>query len=356
MGRDRFRVAVSSDFLRPDGSLAYPSVDFSPLNSNPELEYEFLPPNNKLAVSNEILADDVAGFDALLLWTERFTERSAKAGNRLALLRRFGAGYEKIDVSACTASSVALSTSNEGVRRPVAVMLLTLILAATGKLLIKDRLVRAAPERWEERIQHMGVGLVGKTLGLIGVGNTGAETVRLATPLDMKFIAYDPFVAPEQVAPLGVQMVGLDEVFSESDIVVVTCPLTRDTYHLVNGPRLARMKPTAFFINGARGPIVHQPALVAALQSGRIAGAGLDVFEKEPPDPDDPIKSLDNVILSPHALCWTDQCFADCFTEATDAVLRVMHGHQPGGIINREILNDGTWLTKLATYRQRFGG
>ena len=355
MGRDRFRVAVSSDFLRPDGSLAYPSVDFSPLKSNPVLECVFLPPNDKLAVSNEIYAHDVADFDALLLWTERFTERSAKVGNQLALLRRFGAGYEKIDVPACTASSVALSTSNEGVRRPVAVMLLTLILAVAGKLLIKDRLVRAGPEKWEERVEHMGVGLVGKTLGLIGVGNTGAETVRLAKPLDMNFIAYDPYVAPDLVAPLGIRLVELEEVFRESDIVVVTCPLTKDTHHLVNGSRLALMKPTAFFINGARGAIVDQAALVAALQRGHIAGAGLDVFEKEPPDRDDPIKGLDNVTLCPHALCWTDQCFADCFREAADAVLRIMHGHEPKGIINREILKDEIWRTKLATYRQHFG-
>jgi phosphoglycerate dehydrogenase-like enzyme len=355
MERGKFRVAVSSDFLRPDGSLAYPSVDFSPFKTNPKLEYVYLPPNNKLGLSNEIIADEVADFDALLLWTERFTKRSTKIGNRLALLRRFGAGYEKIDVPACTAASIALSTSAEGVRRPVAVMLLTMILAVTGKLLIKDRLVRAEPERWEERIDHMGVGLVGKTLGLLGVGNTGAETARLSKPLDMNFIGYDPYVDPEVVAPLGIRVVGLEELFRQSDILVVACPLTKETYHLVNGDRLALMKPTAFLINGARGPIVDQAALVDALKSGQIAGAGLDVFEKEPPDPDDPIKSLDNVILCPHALCWTDQCFADCFTEATDAVLNVMRGREPKGIINHEILKDDTWRSKLTSYRQYFG-
>jgi phosphoglycerate dehydrogenase-like enzyme len=271
------------------------------------------------------------------------------------LLRRFGAGYEKIDVPACTAASIVLSTSNEGVRRPVAVMLLTLILAVTGKLLIKDRLARAEPERWEERIDHMGVGLVGKTLGLIGVGNTGAETVKLAKPLDMNFIAYDPYVAPEVATSLGIRMVSLEEVFRKSDILAVACPLTKETHHLVNKDRLALMKPTAFLVNGARGPIVDQPALVNALKSGRIAGAGLDVFEKEPIDRDDPIKQLDNVILSPHALCWTDQCFTDCFKEATDAVLRVMTGREPLGIINREVLQDQIWHSKLASYRQRFG-
>ena len=115
---------------------------------------------------------------------------------------------------------------------------------------------------------------------------------------------------PKVATALGIELVGLDDLFRRADFLTVNCPLTETTRHLVNAERLALMKPTAFLINTARGPIVDQKALTKVLQERRIAGAGLDVFETEPPDADDPILKLDNVILAPHALCWTDQCFA----------------------------------------------
>ena len=126
----------------------------------------------------------------------------------------------------------------------------------------------------------------------------------------MRFIAHDPYADPKLAAELGVELVGLEDVFRRSDVVSVNCPLSPQTHHLVTAERLALMKPTAYLINTARGPIIDQKALTEALKERRIAGAGLDVLEQEPPDPDDPILKLDNVILTPHALCWTDQCFA----------------------------------------------
>ena len=353
----KFRIAVSSDFLGSDGGLAFPSIDLTPLDADPDVEYEFLPSSKETpGASNEPRPKDLADFDAVICWTEAFTRSSLSAGGRPTLIRRFGAGYERIDVPACTEADIALAVSRDGVRRPVAVMLLTLILAVTGKLLIKDRLVRAGPEKWSDRVDHMGVGLLGRTLGLVGVGNTGAELIRLAKPLDMNFIGYDPYADPAVARSLGVRMVGPEELFRESDVVVVTCPLTDETHHLVNAERLALMKPTAFLVNGARGSVVEQAALAKAIGAGQIAGAGLDVFEQEPPDPDDPILRFDNVVLGPHALCWTDQCFADCFSEAVDGVLDVMRGREPAGIVNREILKNEDWRRKLASYRQRFGG
>jgi phosphoglycerate dehydrogenase-like enzyme len=338
----KFCIAVSRTLLDAEGRLAYPSCDFAPLDTNPNVEYEYFPRRADGGTYYEVQADDLAGFDAAIFWAERFTGRSASTGGRLALVQRFGAGLEKIDVQACTHAGIALARVPDAVRRPVAVMILTLILAVTGKLLIKDRIVRAGPKRWAERSKHMGLGLVGRTLGLLGVGVTGAETLRLAKPLDMTFIAHDPAVDPDSMRPLGVRMVGLEELFRESDILAIACPLTRETHHLVNVERLALMKPTAFIINSARGPIVDQAALVDALRTGRIAGAGLDVLEREPPDLDEPIFAFDNVVLAPHALCWTDQCFADCFSQAIEGVFDVMHGRPPRGLVNQEILADAT--------------
>src|SRR5215211_1638975 len=292
---DKFRVALSGDFKKPDGSPTFPDFDLEPLKNAPGVEMAFLPP------ANPIEAPHLADFDALILLVPRFARESIPQTGRLSVVARFGVGYDNVDVDACTDAGIAVVITPDGVRRPVAVSIVTLMLALTGKLLIKDRLTRAGPEGFAKRSEHMGVGLVGRTFGSLGIGNIGAETFRLLKPFDMKLIAHDPFADPRLAAELGVELVPLEEVFRRSDIVSVSCPLTPQTRHLVNAERIALMKPTAFLINTARGPIVDQAALTKALQERRIAGAGLDVLEKEPPDADDPILSLDNVSLAPHA-------------------------------------------------------
>jgi D-3-phosphoglycerate dehydrogenase len=200
----------------------------------------------------------------------------------------------------------------------------------------------------------MGVGLVGRTLGSLGIGNIGAETFRMAKPFDMNFIAHDPYADRKVAEELGIELVGLEDVFRRADILSVSCPLTPETRHLVNAERLALMKSTAYLINTARGPIVDQKALTKVLQEGRIAGAGLDVLEQEPPDPNDPILKLDNVILAPHALCWTDQCFAGNGAADVRAVLEVQRGREPRGVVNRPVLASDTWRRKLEDLRERF--
>jgi D-3-phosphoglycerate dehydrogenase len=201
----------------------------------------------------------------------------------------------------------------------------------------------------------MGVGLAGRTLGSVGIGNIGAEMFRLAKPFDMTFIAHDPFADRTVAESLGVRLVELETVFREADFVTVNCPLTPETTRLVNAARLALMKPSAYLINTARGPIVDQKALTKVLQERRIAGAGLDVLDPEPPAADDPILKLDNVILAPHALCWTDQCFAGIGASDVKAVLDVKQGRDPGGIVNRAVLSTPAWRRRLDGYRARFG-
>ncbi len=178
----------------------------------------------------------------------------------------------------------------------------------------------------------------------------------MVKPFDMRFIAHDPFADSALAAELGIELVALDDVFRQADVISVSCPLTAQTRHLVNAERLALMKPSAYLINTARGPIVDQKALTKVLQEGRIAGAGLDVLEQEPPDVDDPILKLDNVILSPHALCWTDQCFAGNGAADVKAVLDVQHGRSPRGVVNRQVLDMNVWKARLDTFGRRFGG
>jgi phosphoglycerate dehydrogenase-like enzyme len=180
--------------------------------------------------------------------------------------------------------------------------------------------------------------------------------VRIMGPLGLTFIAYDPNVKESFARDIGVRLVSLDTLFRESDFVTVNCPLTAATRNLVDAERLALMKPTAYLINTARGPIVDQGALTEALRAGRLAGAGIDVFNPEPPAADDPLLSLDNVILAPHSLAMTDELFADCGALDIEAVLDVMHGREPQGIVERRVTGHAEWHRRLDANRARFGG
>jgi phosphoglycerate dehydrogenase-like enzyme len=345
-----FRVALSADFRKSDGAPLFPDFDLAPLLAAPDVEVSYLEPADRLH------ADQLAAVDALILLTPRFTAESVHPDGRLAVVARFGVGYDNVAVDALTRAAIPLVITPDGVRRPVAVSIIALMLALTGRLVIKDRLTREGPDGFNRRAQHMGYGLVGRTLGSLGIGNIGAELFRLAKPFDMRFIAHDPFAAPAMARELGVELVGLDEVFRHSDVLTVNCPLTEDTRHLVNAHRLALMKPTAFLINTARGPIVDQQALTTALEERRIAGAGLDVFEVEPPAADEPLLKLDNVIVTPHALCWTDQCFAGNGAADIRAVLDIQHGRVPRGIVNRGVLDDDRFKRRLGRLRAAYGG
>jgi len=345
-----FRVAISGDLRKADGSPTYPDFDLAPLRAAPGVETAFL------ESASPIRGEQLEDFDALILLSHRFAAESVPKSGRLAVVARFGVGYDTVDVEACTRAGIALVITPDGVRRPVAVSIITFMLALTGKLMVKDRLTREAADGWAKRSDHMGVGLVGRTFGSLGIGNIGAEAYRLAKPFDMKFIAHDPYADQAVAAEQGIELVGIEELFRRADILSVSCPLSDATRHIVNAERIALMKPTAYLINTARGPIVDQKALTKALQERRIAGAGLDVLEQEPPEPDDPILSLDNVILAPHALCWTDQCFAGNGAADVKAVLDVQHGREPRGVVNRNVLTDPRWLARLDDYRRSFAG
>jgi len=347
---DTFRVALSGDFRKADGSPTYPSFDLTPLTSNPAVDVVWVD-----AVDGVIPASGLEGCHALILLMPRFTRDSVPPGDTLAAVARFGVGYDNVDVEACNDNGISVIITPDGVRRPVAVSVITFILALSQKLLIKDRLCRGGPDGWAQRADHMGDGLVGKTLGQLGMGNIGAEVFRMAAPFGMTPIAHDPYADPALARELGVELVSEEEVFRRSDFLSVSIPLSEATRHFVNAERLKLMKPTAYLINTARGPIVDQRALHTALIDGTIAGAGLDVFEVEPCPADEPLLKLDNVICAPHALCWTDECFAGNGAADVAAVLDIMKGGTPRGIVNRDITGDRRWSAKLESFGRRFG-
>jgi len=348
-GGGPFRVALSGDFRQSDGSPTFPDFDVNPLIAAKDVEVAYL------ENSNPIKPEQIADFDALILLTPRFGKESIHPNGRLAAVARFGVGYDNVDVPACTEAGIALVITPDGVRRPVAVSIIAFMLALTGKMLIKDKLTREGPDGFNRRAQHMGVGLVGRTLGVVGIGNIGAELFRMALPFEMKFIAHDPFADKKVASELGIELVSLEDVFRRADVLSVNCPLTPETHHLVNAERLALMKPTAYLINTARGPIVDQKALTKVLQERKIAGAGLDVFEVEPVPAEEPILKLDNVIVAPHALCWTDQCFAGNGAADVRAVLEIQHGRPPRGVVNRAVLEMPRFKARLDGYRALYG-
>ena len=326
-----FRVGVTRDFLKPDGSLGFGDIGLSRLEERPGLTWEFLAENHA-----ELPAAVADQYDALVVLAPKVTRQTVANSQRLAIVARFGVGYDSVDVPACTENGVLLTITPGGVRRPMATAAIAFLLALSHKLLIKDRLTREG--RWADRLDHNGVGLTGKTLGVIGLGNIGREIFRLAQPLEMRHVGHDPYVTPEAASPAGIQWLELDDLLRTADFVVVTCALTPQTRHLLNAKRLSLLQPTTFLISMARGRIVDQAALTRVLQERRIAGAALDVFEQEPISPDDPLLKLDNVIVAPHAICWTDEMFLGNGREACQSILDFSSGRVPQCVVNRDLL------------------
>ena len=160
--------------------------------------------------------------------------------------------------------------------------------------------------------------------------------LRWIAPFGMRRIVADPYANEAALRVLDAAVVPLERLMRDSDFVVVACLLTEETRHLIGAPQFALMKPGAYFINVARGPIVDEPALIAVLRAGRIAGAGLDVFEQEPVDPANPLLAMDNVIVTPHALCWTDECFHAIAASGLQGVVDFSFGRRPAHIVNPE--------------------
>lgn len=344
-----FRIGISQGIRRADGVVVIPEFDLSPLDDDARIECVSLADTPLLA------AETAAHLDAVILMGEAVTRDTFDPQGALTLVARFGVGYDRIDVDACTRNAAVLAITPDGVRRPVAVSVVTLMLALSTRLMDKNRIARETPQGWARKARYNGMGLVGRTLGSLGMGNIGAEVFKLALPFDMRFIAHDPYADSALAAALGVTLVSLEDLFRQSDFLSVSCPLTETTRGIVDSLMLELMKPSAYLINTARGPVVDQSALVDALRAGTIAGAGLDVLEKEPPDPDDPILSLGNVILAPHALCWTDQCMAGNGAADVAAVRAVMAGSAPAHVVNTAVLESPELARRLEAYARRFG-
>jgi len=327
----KFRVGITRDNLKPDGKPLFDEASLDILR-DPRIEWEFLP-----ELETELSQKTAAKYDALAVMLAQVTRRTVSGQDRrLKLIARFGVGYDTIDVPALTDNGVILTITPDGVRRPVASSALTFVLMLAHRVVTKDRLVREG--RWAERTNHMGVGLSGRVLGSIGVGNIGSELFRLAQPFAMRHLACDPYVTQQSVAPLGVKLVDLDSLLREADFLCVNCPLNEQTRHMIGGHQFSLMKPTAFFVNTARGPIVDEKALYQALSTRAIAGAAIDVFEQEPTPADNPLLELDNLVVTPHHVCLTDECINTVAASVFSACRDLANGRVPRNVVNQQVL------------------
>jgi phosphoglycerate dehydrogenase-like enzyme len=332
----KIQVGITRDFFDKNGVFIIPEPGLKKLDGIPGVSYTIIPEFLK-----EITPAQIKEFDIVITFRPLWPEGSIAANERLISIHRFGVGFERLDVDAITKAGIMLCLTPGAVRRPMAVVYLTFLLALSTKLLIKDRLIRDG--RWSEHYQHAGYGLVNKTLGAVGVGNIGCETFNLAKPLGMRHIAFDPYAEPGPVAEAGVEIVDFETVLKESDYLMLCCPLNNETHHLIGENEFKMMKDSAFIINAARGPVVHENALIRALQEGWIQGAGLDVFENEPVDNDNPLLEMDNVILSPHALGDTDQSLINMWDNIVEQISSICKGNIPSDLHNTNVLKESAY-------------
>ena len=341
-----FRVGYTNDFLKSDGSIGWGDIGLAQYDGIPNLEVEFMPEHPG------VLPTELAqGYDALGVLAPKITADLLDNSPRLVLVARFGVGYDSVDIDAATRNGIAVSITPSGVRRAIAATTLTLLLGAAHRIVEKDRITRNG--EWGSKLDYMGYQVTGKTLGMIGLGNIGRDFLNLISPFEMNVLAYDPYISAEQAAESGARKVELDELLAESDYVVILCNLTPETFHLMNAERFALMKPTAILVNIARGPIVEEPALYDALANRKIRGAATDVFETEPPDPDNPLFKLGNIIVTPHALGWTEESAMGIGTSVIESVLAVRAGRAPATLANPAVVDSPIFQKKLADLAAR---
>jgi D-3-phosphoglycerate dehydrogenase len=284
------------------------------------------------------LAGAMPGTHAVLVGLEVVDEALLHAGPELRIVSRFGVGYDTVDVAACTRRGVVVGVTNGGNDLSVAEHTLMLLLAVARRTVEMDASVRAG--RWTLREGRPMGELAGRTILVIGYGRIGTRVARLCAGFGMKVLVCDPaFPVPRIAADGFTPVTDIAAVLPEIDVLTLHCPLGEDTHHLVNREMLGLMKPTAWLINAARGPLVDEAAMIEALTSGKLEAAGLDVQLHEPPDPANPLLKLPNVVLSPHNAAAPLECNEKMSIRAAKNMLELFDGVlDPGYVVNPETL------------------
>jgi D-3-phosphoglycerate dehydrogenase / 2-oxoglutarate reductase len=267
----------------------------------------------------------------------------------LLVVSTSGAGYDTVDVDDCTRAGVLAMNQAGGNARSVAEHALGMMLCLNKMIVQADRRMRR--EAGIRRLDYMNAEAYGKTLGIIGIGNVGTRIAELCGGvIGMRVLACDPYLSAEQIAARGAEKVGLEEVLRRSDFVSLSCPLNAETRGMIGAKQYAMMQSHAYFITTARGGIHDEQALAQALADKRIAGAGLDVWDPEPPPPDHPLLRFDNVIASPHTAGTTREARRNVGTMAAQQLLDVLEGKRPA-----RLLNPQAWPAFAKRFERVFG-
>lgn len=323
-----FKVAITN----PRGS----SFDHEQVALN-EIDAEIVP---IYADTEEDYIRQIADADAVIAGLKvRLTADVISKLERCKIIQTTGIGFDRIDVDAATAAGIPVVNVPDVFTEEVADQAFTLLLAVNRKLVYCHEM--ATSGKWSQTVAGMGSvpKVNGKTLGLVAFGNIARAVARRAKGFNLRVISSDPFVTPEVMAEHGVEPVTLEQVFSESDFISAHVPHSKATHHMIGEAQFALMKPDAIFVNTGRGPVVDEEALIAALRAGKLAGAGLDVLEQEPPDPSNPLLSMPNVTVTPHVAAQSNESTVARRRRHGEEIARVLSGKRPLNPVNRQVLD-----------------
>jgi len=277
----------------------------------------------KVGLSSEELIKIIPEYDALMIRSgTKVTKDVIEAASQLKIIGRAGVGVDNVDVPAATRKGIMVVNSPEGNTIAAAEHTLALMLSLARH--IPDANASVKGGEWDRK-RYTGVEIYKKTLGIIGLGKIGSHVATVARAMGMKLLAYDPYLSTERADQLGCRLVELDVLFAESDFITLHLPKTPETQHLINANTIAKMKPTARIINCARGGIINESDLAAALKAGKLAGAALDVFENEPLEPDSVLRSLGmEAILTPHLGASTEEAQVNVAIDVAEQIRDVL--------------------------------
>lgn len=324
-------VYVSNDLRVPERSY---DMGLGALYADADIEVSFLTTQNH----DEVRPEDVPGADAIIAIQQHITEDTIEALDDLKIVSAFGAGLDHIDIGACTEHGVAVVNAPQPVRRAVAQSTLGMLIACASNSIEYNNHIR---ERgFENRIPKMGHTLYEKTLGTIGMGMIGSKVVELVQPFDVDIITYDPYLSEERAAELGVELVTLDTLLSNSDFISMHCPLTEETRGMLGTEQFKQMKESAYLVNTTRGGLYPDAELAQAIEKGWIAGAAIDVFEDEPNVEENPLLDLDDCLMTPHISGVLLETMTEQGNLVSESIRSRFSGNIPQNLINPDVYDE----------------
>jgi len=307
---------------------------FRQLSKVAELSFE----NKEGGYTEDDLVEMIGPYDAIMITSQHaITSRVIAAAPKLRIIVKRGAKPENVDYEAATKKGIVVAWTPGVNYVAVAEHAVMLMLCLAKKTIPQMERLRGGA--WRESDAGLQE-LCGKTIGIVGLGGIGRVLCRMVGGFDVKLLAYDPYISPAQAKEVNVNLVGLEDLLRQSDYVALHATLTEETRHLIGEKELSMMKKTAHLINTARGGLIDESALLKALKEGEIAGAGLDVFEPEPPKHENPLLHLPNVVVTPHMAGWSDEAVYREQEEAALEIKLVFKGESPRYIINPEALKN----------------